>query len=219
MQLLQGYLLQELSGSSLAAKVLTSFKESIHDAAMRIVRSLVLTKPQFADKLASSSLNSTYADMCKELPVDLLRPCLVKLMEVLFEVLSSYHAMMRWHQAAVLQQQETAAEAAGLQQPHHAHASSADRHDVPSDQHEVGQMQAACRNLIQVVSEVLSRSRSDVFDVAASKVKDLLNVPNICKGEDFCQVRVRQWRLCLACFGWQSMLMLNCIDGPSHCHL
>ncbi len=54
-----------------------------------------------------------YAELCRSLPVDLLRPCLLRLLEVLFDVLASYHVMAHWHGLAVQKQAQLKEAAAG----------------------------------------------------------------------------------------------------------
>ncbi len=45
-QILDAYLLQSISGSALAERVLQCFRDSIHDSTSRVVKSLLLTQPQ-----------------------------------------------------------------------------------------------------------------------------------------------------------------------------
>ena len=57
-----------------------------------------------------AGLNGTYSELCQSLPVDLLRPCLIRQMEVIYDILASYYVMAQWHKDC-LKQQEGAAEA------------------------------------------------------------------------------------------------------------
>ncbi len=41
------------------------------------------------------SLDGTYVQLCQSLPVDLLRPCLIRQMEVIYDILASYFVMAR----------------------------------------------------------------------------------------------------------------------------
>ena len=45
-QVLQAYVLQGIQGRELAEKVMQSFVDAICDATMRVVRSLLMTKPK-----------------------------------------------------------------------------------------------------------------------------------------------------------------------------
>ena len=54
---------------------------------------------------AGSVLNGTYVELCQSLPVDLLRPCLHRQMEVIFDILASYYVMTQWHKGCLQQQQ------------------------------------------------------------------------------------------------------------------
>jgi hypothetical protein len=74
-------------------------------ACHQVVRSLLLTRPKIAESLANSGLESSFGEMCRNLPLDLLRPCLLKLFEILFDLLSSYYIMMRWHEYGLQQKQ------------------------------------------------------------------------------------------------------------------
>ncbi len=59
------------------------------------------------EKLASGgSLDGGYVELCHALPQNLLRPCMVKQMQVLFDLLASYHVMAKWHMQYVQQQQQ-----------------------------------------------------------------------------------------------------------------
>ena len=59
------------------------------------------------DRLAAGgSLEGNYASLCSSLPAELIRPCLAKQMQVLFDILASYHVMARWHLEYLEQQQQ-----------------------------------------------------------------------------------------------------------------
>jgi hypothetical protein len=138
LQLLEAYLLQGLPGPALAAKVLACFRDSISDAAMRLVRSMVLAKAAFSSPRessaggASSSISGspstrsscsglgdcTTEELCKLLSPDMVQPCLSKLLEVVFELLCSYRRMAQWHRAGIEQQQAAAAAAAAALKSH-----------------------------------------------------------------------------------------------------
>jgi hypothetical protein len=138
LQLLEAYLLQGLPGPALAAKVLVCFKDSINDAAIRLVRSMVLAKAAFSSPRESSAggANSsvsgspsarsscsglgdcTTEELCKLLSGEMVQPCLTKLLEVVFELLCSYRRMAQWHRAGIEQQQAAAAAAAAALKSH-----------------------------------------------------------------------------------------------------
>jgi hypothetical protein len=138
LQLLEAYLLQGLPGPALAAKVLACFRDSISDAAMRLVRSMVLAKAAFSSPRessaggASSSVGGspsarsscsglgdcTTEELCKLLSGEMVQPCLTKLLEVVFELLCSYRRMAQWHMAGIEQQQAAAAAAAAALKSH-----------------------------------------------------------------------------------------------------
>ena len=46
LQVLEGYMLQGIQGKHLSEKVLQCFKEAILESTMKVVRSLILTKPK-----------------------------------------------------------------------------------------------------------------------------------------------------------------------------
>lgn len=183
-KVLEGYMLQGLAAEALSQKVLGCFKEALHDHSMRVVRSLVLSKSRLADALGSSSLEGSYGELCRSLPVDLLRPCLVKLMEVLFELLGSYYAMMTWHvegcarqESLLVKREVTDTEAAD--------ASSA---APESDDAQLSAMEQATRSYLGAVANMLTHSRGEIWELAGRRVHDLLRSPNLFKAEDFLQV-------------------------------
>ncbi|GIL58297.1 hypothetical protein Vafri_13375 [Volvox africanus] len=173
-KLLEGYLLQGIDSKALADKVLQCFKDSIYDVTTRVVRSLLLTKPKLADRLAAgasatSALQLGYSEMLRAMPPDLLRPCLLRLLETVFDVLASYHVMSQWHVLAVQKESQMAAAAQGME--------AEDR-----------RAQTATAAFLSAVNDVLKVSRAEVLDTAGRRMKDLLAMDNLFKGEDFLQV-------------------------------
>ncbi|EFJ46296.1 hypothetical protein VOLCADRAFT_93432 [Volvox carteri f. nagariensis] len=173
-KLLEGYLLQGIDGKALAEKVLQCFKDSIHDVTTRIVRSLLLTKPKLADRLAAgasatSALQLGYSEMLRAMPPDLLRPCLLRLLETVFDVLSSYHVMAQWHGLAVQKESQMAAAAQGMNE-------------------EDRRAQTTTAAFLAAVNDVLKVSRAEVLDTAGRRIKDMLAMDTLFKGEDFLQV-------------------------------
>jgi hypothetical protein len=65
LQVLEGYMLQGISGNALADKVLDCFKDAIHDHSVRVVRSMLITQPGLMDAIANSGGDSSFADMCR----------------------------------------------------------------------------------------------------------------------------------------------------------
>ncbi|GFR44590.1 hypothetical protein Agub_g5868 [Astrephomene gubernaculifera] len=175
-KILEGYLLQGIPPRSLGDKVLQCFKEAIHDATTRVVRSLLLTKPKLADRLASGSASSSssalqlgYPELLRALPPDLLRPCLLRLLEVLFDTLASYHAMAHWHGLALQRQAQVAEQAEGLDD-------------------EARRAQAATTSFLAAVYDMMRVSRPEVLEVGARRIRELLLLDSLFKGEDFMQV-------------------------------
>ncbi|PNW77589.1 hypothetical protein CHLRE_10g443350v5 [Chlamydomonas reinhardtii] len=170
-KILEGYLLQGIDGKALADKVLQCFTDAIHDVTTRVVRSLLLTKPKLADKLAAggaAAMALGYGELLRALPTDLLRPCLMRILEVVFDILASYHVMAHWHVMAVAKQGQMEAAAQGMNE-------------------EARRAQAATASFLTSVNDMLKASRVEVLEVAARRVRDLLGLDNLFKGEDFLQ--------------------------------
>lgn len=73
---------------------------------------------RYADRLiaaasTTSALQLGYRDLLRAMTPDLLRPCLLRLLEGVFDVLVSYHVMAQWHALAVQKQSQMAAAAQG----------------------------------------------------------------------------------------------------------
>ena len=187
MQLLEAYLLQGTTAVALATKVLHSFKEAIQDTATRIVRSMVLSKSGMSESLASSSLEVAYADLCKALPRELLRPCMNKLMEVMFDALHSYHFMQHWHEAAAAATQA----AAGAASSSSSRDTGGEGNPGAEQEEQQQQVQLATQQLLAGVCTALMKNRETVWEIAAVTIRDLLRVPGACKAEDFLQVGTR----------------------------
>ncbi|KAG2448902.1 hypothetical protein HYH02_006250 [Chlamydomonas schloesseri] len=170
-KILEGYLLQGIDGKALSDKVLQCFKDAIHDVTTRVVRSLLLTKPKLADRLASggaAAMALGYGELLRALPTDLLRPCLMRILEVVFDILASYHVMAHWHVLAVAKQGQMEAAAQGMDE-------------------EARRAQAATASFLTSVNDMLKTSRGEVLEVAARRVRDLLGLDSLFKGEDFLQ--------------------------------
>lgn len=208
LQLLEAYLLQGLPGPALCGKVLACFKDSINDAAMRLMRSMVLGKAAFSGDGSSSpsssgsSARSSYSglgdctteELCKLLEGKMVQSCLNKLLEILYELLCSYHYMEQWHKAG-LDQQHKAAAVASIKRSS-ADSSSGDK-DAGSDssaepatpsQAQLEQVQAATQSLLEAVAAGLADSRAAILDVAGARVKELLSAASKCKNDDYIKV-------------------------------
>ncbi|GLC36679.1 hypothetical protein PLESTB_000129400 [Pleodorina starrii] len=173
-KILEGYLLQGIDGKALADKVLQCFKDSIHDVTTRVVRSLLLTKPKLADRLAAgasatSALQLGYGELLRAMTPDLLRPCLLRLLETVSDVLASYHVMAHWHGLAVQKEGQMAEAAQGMGE-------------------EARRAQSATAAFLTAVNDVLKTSRGEVLETAGRRIKELLAMEHLFKGEDFLQV-------------------------------
>jgi len=180
--ILQCFLFQDITVNELSDKILRAFQDSIAKASSRVVRSLIVTKPGLADAMFSPKFETSFSEMCRGLPFDLLRPCLAKLLEVLFDILCSYHCMSTWHEIGLkhaqselqrVQQSKTVAETTD-------EAGEDIDEDVESAQRTV--------NVLTSVLEVLVESRKVIWDSAARRVRDLLSGPAAVEGEHFLQV-------------------------------
>jgi hypothetical protein len=65
LQVLEGYMLQGISGNALADKVLDCFKDAIHDHSVRVVRSMLITQPSLMDAIANSGMEGSFSEMCR----------------------------------------------------------------------------------------------------------------------------------------------------------
>jgi len=188
MQLLEAFVLQGLPGPALAAKVLACFQATTTDAAVRLVRSMVLAKAAFSSGDSCGSLSKTgrmdleqrkYEDLCKMLPSEMVCSCICKFLEVVFELLCSYEAMAQWHAAGLLQQ-DTAIAAATTAVQQHPEALSGSH---------LQQVQAATTALLKAVATALAEGRGAVLNVAATQLQVLLTAGAAkCKGDEFTQV-------------------------------
>eukprot|EP00198_Chlamydomonas_reinhardtii_P001173 XP_001690508.1 predicted protein [Chlamydomonas reinhardtii] len=87
---------------------------------------------------------------------------------VVFDILASYHVMAHWHVMAVAKQGQMEAAAQGMNE-------------------EARRAQAATASFLTSVNDMLKASRVEVLEVAARRVRDLLGLDNLFKGEDFLQ--------------------------------
>jgi hypothetical protein len=222
-QLLEAYLLQGITGAALAAKVRSSFQDSLKDTASRMVRALLLSKAAaMSVSAASASREASYADLCAALPKDLVKTCLQRLMDVAFELLHSYHFMQQWHAAAVAKAQAASEAAAAA-----ASSSSDEQQQAPGggaapQQQQLTQVQEATRLLLEAVLQELQQGRLALWEVAAGVVLELLRVPGACQGPDFLQVQY------CGLVGWHTGLpetagicryLMQHVAGNTHAHI
>lgn len=152
----------------------------------------------------------SYEDLCKQLSPDAMPLCLTKLLETIFELLCSYHLMARSHEAGMQQQKQVAAAAAAAAAieaaaQHLSNSGSGSRssagltsvngfvgqqqeHDMLPSQEQLDQVQAATKGMLQAVSQKLADNRSEILQLAISRVQPLLVHLGKCKSEVFSQV-------------------------------
>lgn len=191
-KVLEGYMLQGATSQQLSEKVISCFKEQIHQQAMKVLRSVMLTKPRLVEVLSASSLEGSFAELCKSLPVDLLRPCLLRLMDVLFDIIQSYQLMSMWHeaglkQAYLLEAKEKPEQASSEPRPDEA-GPEAQSGTSPDHGGAVTEMEKVMKEYLQSVCTALDACKSEVWEFAGRKVRELLASPRYFKGEDFLQV-------------------------------
>eukprot|EP00210_Caulerpa_lentillifera_P008564 g8169.t1 len=171
--ILQCFLQQDITVDALSKKILNSFQDAITKASTSVVRSLLVTKPSIAEAMISPKFESTFSQLCHGLPFDLLRPCLAKLLEVLFDILCSYHSMSSWH---VLGLKHAQSELTQLQ----SSPDEATQEDTESIQRSIA--------VLDSIHEILLQSRKVIWDSTARRVRDLLSGPAAVEGEHFLQV-------------------------------
>lgn len=136
---------------------------------------------QLGGNSSSAGLDGSYSALCGALPPEMLRPCLVQLMEVVARVLASYHAMSQWHDECV--EQQRAAAAAAATEAAEAAAAAADSEAVK----EAMAAQAASNTTLGFlvsVAEMLGLAKVEVFQAAARRVFELLSVPGLFSGQE-----------------------------------
>lgn len=213
-QLLEAYLLQGVPPEALSEKVLSCFSELLRDISTRLVRSMVLAKAFAQQSDSGDSPRSSaggfqleecsFADLCRRVTPDILQPCLLKLLEALFDLLASYHSMLTWHEAGLAEHTQAAAATAAAA----AHAAAArspaqssgggpaaeqqGEHEALSDavpsQEQLDQVQAATKGILAGVQAALQAGRMATAENAAVLVKELLAGAGGCSGSDFPQV-------------------------------
>jgi hypothetical protein len=147
----------------------------------------------------------TYAELCHKVTPDMLQPCLVKLLEVLYDLLVSYNSMLAWHDAGLAEHTQAAAAAAaaaasaaarspGHSQDETAAAAAAGGQDAAGpdaaapSQEQLDHVQAATKGILLGVQSALQGKRMATAEAAAVLVKELLVGARGCVGADFPQV-------------------------------
>lgn len=225
-QLLEAYLLQGVPPEALAEKVLTCYSELLRDVSTRLVRSMVLARAFAQQSEAADSPRSSaggaaaqegvlhleecsFVDLCRRVAPDILQPCLIKLLESVYDLLASYHTMLAWHEAGLADHTQAAAAAAAgaasasARSPEHSQGgsppaaaavaaskegSSAGAADAAPSQEQLDQVQAATKGILSGVHAALQDSRMATAEAAAILVKELLAGAGGCTGSDFAQV-------------------------------
>ncbi|GBF88123.1 hypothetical protein Rsub_00835 [Raphidocelis subcapitata] len=207
-KLLEAYLLSGTQPAALAAEVGGAFPEALHDAALRVVRgALLATKgAQAADGGAGAGLllqAGSYPQMCRQLPAKLLRPCLLQLLELVFDILASYEAMHAFHEASGPAAEAAAAAVARASSDGGdgtgPDAAAAAGGAAQPDGDQMARVHAATRALLRAVSGALRAGRGEVAGAAGSKVRELLLAPETGRGDELLQVV--SWCEALAAFG------------------
>ncbi|GFH06969.1 uncharacterized protein HaLaN_01697, partial [Haematococcus lacustris] len=81
-KVLEGYMLQNMDGHSLAERVLQCFKDHVHDATGRVVKSVLITQTMQGPQPSSMvSLEGSYTSLLSSLPTPVLGQCMSQLME------------------------------------------------------------------------------------------------------------------------------------------
>jgi hypothetical protein len=225
LQLLEAYLLQAVPGEALADKVLSCFRGMLQDVATRLVRSTVLARLAFqqpagaddasappgggsGDRGFSSVLEEgSFAELCRRVPPESLGPCLLKLLESMFDQLASYAGMEQWQAAGLAQHSQAAAAAAAAAAVAAAPLAAAQLRDATSDappdaaasqQQQLDHVQAATKSMLSAVHAALVSNRVSFAETASVLLKDLLVGAGGCRGSDLPQVCLapQTWRQC-----------------------
>ena len=200
-KILEGYMLQGIQGKHLAERVLQCFRDAIYDATMKAVRSLLLAK---AAESSAAKAEGSYEELCQNLPQEYLRPCLVKQMESLFDILASHYIMEQWHKECVKQMNEELEErkevplhmegsdpatSSSTNEPEAAQAPAAHPPGESASAPPAAPVAAAPTLLgfLEPVSQVLSSSREEIFGLASHRVIRILTLPGLYQGDDYVQ--------------------------------
>ncbi|GMH40241.1 hypothetical protein BSKO_08145 [Bryopsis sp. KO-2023] len=184
-RVLQGFMFQNITNQEVSAKVLHAFQDSIIMNSRKVVRSLIVTKPNLAEELLSGRGEAKFTDMCQALPFDLLRPCLAKMLEVLYDAMCSYQNMAKWHEMMLKQMASEIASARGsVSEGTDMQGEDSPGRTTPKDIDDDSGMV----EVMGSVHDTLVSSRKVVWDAAARKVRDLLSGPAAFEGDHFLQV-------------------------------
>ncbi|CAD7701080.1 unnamed protein product [Ostreobium quekettii] len=199
-KILGGFMFLGTSVQEICDKILHCYQELVNGHATKVVRSVLATTPSLANAAVTTDWDVPFAEVAKSVPFHLLRPCLSKLLEILFGVLQSYHRMDVWHES-VLREGGLSGIQNGVQKQAFAEPpeeAPTDSSEVPSNS--IGQefpegssrdleaMEEAQREALAVVHATLGQSSKLVWESCARRVRDLLNGPSAFEGEHFLQV-------------------------------
>jgi hypothetical protein len=162
------------------------------------------THPEDATGSASLLLEASYPQLCRQLPGKHVRPCLLQLPELVFEILASYELMAQFHAA---NQHVLEVGGGGGRGGSGGTASGGSGNDAEAGdgrnsggvadggaQGHMAAVQQATRGLLQAVDGALCASRIEVAESIGARVRELLAVPDMSKGENLYQVRGRRER-------------------------
>jgi hypothetical protein len=160
-----------------------------HDASTHSlpqVRGTVLaSKAAAADAAAARAAqlldgSASFPQLCRQLPAAAVRPCLQQLSELLFEIVASYQLMAEFHEANQ--------QAQAQQKQQHGEQQQQQQQGGGADGGQMEAVQAATRGLLQAVAGALRAGRAEVADAAAVKLRELLLVPEMARGDEVMQV-------------------------------
>ncbi|KAI8472247.1 MAG: hypothetical protein J3K34DRAFT_519870 [Monoraphidium minutum] len=191
-KLLEGYLLQGIPPPALASKVLTAFKEAMHDAAVRVVRGSVLaTKGASAGASPAAALlleAASFPQLCRQLPAAAARPALQQLLGLQFEIMGSYQRMWEFHEANQAAQGDPQQQRQQQQGEGGGGGSGGGGEEAAAAAAQMELVQAATRALLAAVAGALKEGRAEVAGAAAAKARELLLAPGVARGGDVAQV-------------------------------
>ncbi|KAK9843494.1 hypothetical protein WJX81_005881 [Elliptochloris bilobata] len=80
--------------AALGEEVMAAFAAVVNSAALKVARGVLLARPGVGAEVRSSQL---LQELVRQLPSDQFRTCLSQVLMVIFDILASHHAMVRWH--------------------------------------------------------------------------------------------------------------------------
>mmetsp|Transcript_36959 Transcript_36959/g.104306 ORF Transcript_36959/g.104306 Transcript_36959/m.104306 type:complete len:1134 (-) Transcript_36959:234-3635(-) len=191
--------------SELAQKVQACFSKVVDTSVSSVVWSYIMQRGYRSDR--SSSLT----ELCKLLPSEIFRPCLSKVLEVVFDILRSHWMMQQWHMQQLEEarvalevlmakkeawQREAEAEDGGRGGDGEDGGGEGDAPLNGTGEESLAFLEdeelmdtGARYEVLQVVLESgLLDGREGLWDAGARCVQQLLNAPGAAEGEHFLQV-------------------------------